>query len=76
MPANLDHIDRCIAIIDRFREAASLYRDALGWDPDSERGNHPDVYVDTWRFANAERAAVKRASMDLTRALADLRRSC
>lgn len=74
MPANLDHIDRCIAVIDRFMEAASLYRDALGWDPDSERSNQPSVYADTWQSANAERAAVKRASMDLTRALADLRR--
>lgn len=30
---------------------------------------------DTWLHANVQRAAVRRASMDVTRALADLRRN-
>ncbi len=56
-------LDTAIKEAERFLERAKWARLAIGADKHAGSSGHPDV------------AAMKRASMDLTRALADVRRS-
>ena len=69
---NADSLSRAIDEASRFIERAkrllSAHRKA------ERRREHPEEYVLSPITGSAQSGAVKRASMDLTRALADLRR--
>lgn len=66
---NRDQIDAAVVECNRFLERATDARDVLSFVPfDSRNGGY-------WSNDDTTKtAALKRASMDLTRALADLRR--
>ena len=56
-------LELAVAEAQRFLEKAEMYKDATAGLPEGK----------AWMTAGKERSSVKRASMDLTRALSDLR---
>lgn len=67
------NIDRAIAEAKRFLERAKDYRDAIK-EPDGEYVDQHGMVRKTYPSAPAESGSMRRASLDLTRALAAMRR--
>lgn len=67
------NIDRAIAEAKRFLERAKDYRDAIK-EPDSAYVDQHGMVRKTYPSAPKESGALRRASLDLTRALAAMRR--